>query len=245
MKKFLFPSIVFLPFLLASCFQSNVSAVSVCIPERAVKTILANISATSFLECECSISGDYSAVQTVPLSSQKTVEISFGEVPAGSKVKVSAVIYSLENNMRFREYGGTSPEITVVPGENTVPLTLSSISDSSEISLSSLEFSLESALVSEDSSWTSQEVSSIAAQKLSASPLKIRPKMQNLSVEQVKVSFFLNGVEQKVSDDGTFELSLTNESLKESNIILVTVSYGGCVASKEILLEITSSSTEE
>ena len=245
MKKLLFPFIVFLPFLLASCFQShNISAVSVCIPERAVKTILANTSSTSSLECECSISGDYSAVQTVPLNSQKTVEFSFDEVPAGSKVKVSAVIYSLQYNIRFREYGGTSPEITVVPGENPVPLTLSYISDASEISLSTLEFSLEYALVSDNIIWKSQEVSSIAAQTLSSTPLRIRPKMQNLPVEQTEVSFFLNGVEQEVSD-GSFEITLTNKSLKENNIILVVVSYGDCIASKEILLEITSSSTEE
>ena len=92
--------------------------------------------------------------------------------------------------------------------------------------------------------WKSQEVSSIAAQTLSSTPLRIRPKMQNLPVEQTEVSFFLNGVEQEVSD-GSFEITLTNKSLKENNIILVVVSYGDCIASKEILLEITSSSTEE
>ena len=134
--------------LFVSCSSTTDDAsISLSVPRELTQTVLKNSDGTDAqkypvqkLECTLKDSSNKEiASESVELNGEKNNVITFSEIPAGTKVSVSATIYGSltksKNEPEYRLYAGESDKITVKPGNNTILLKLEKTEDKAEISV--------------------------------------------------------------------------------------------------------------
>ena len=138
--------------LFVSCSSTTDDAsISLSVPRELTQTVLKNSDGTDAqkypvqkLECTLKDSSNKEiASESVELNGEKNNVITFSEIPAGTKVSVSATIYGSltesKNEPEYRLYAGESDKITVKPGNNTITLKLEKIEDFAGISIDGIE----------------------------------------------------------------------------------------------------------
>ena len=188
----------------------------------------------------------------------------------GSKVYATAFIYGKYKNFNSSVnsvllYKGISEEITVYSGENILSLKLKEIPDTT-IGIEGISFDSYYEKVFSDGTVSSSKCNDSqgsirnfyfkSSDELQTLPIYIYPKFNNsLSIDdsEVKVKYFLNGVEQTATSDKKLLIDdsedLIDSSLADSvNKVIVFVEYKGEVKSEEIqfyVYDTASDSTAE
>lgn len=255
MKKLFFTFLIF-PILFSCSNIPQKTSVSFSLPRSISETIINSNSDYSDIYIECSLSTEESNTITVPVQTVSDLTFTFNDIVTGSKVYATAFIYGKYKNFSSSVksvllYKGISEEITVYSGENILSLKLKEIPDTAiEIEGISFDSYYEKKLadgtvsssICNDSQNQIRNFYFNSSDELLTLPIYIYPEFNNsLSIEnpEVKVSYFLNGVEQTATSDNKLLIDdsedLIDSSLADSvNKVVVFVEYKGEVKSEEI-----------
>lgn len=269
MKKFIVAFLI-LPILFSCSNISQKTSVSFSLSRSAAQTIINSNPDYSDILIECSLSTEESNTITVPVQTVSDLTFTFNDIVAGSKVYATAFIYGKYKNFNSSVnsvllYKGISEEITVYSGENILSLKLKEIPDTT-IGIEGISFYsyYEKVLADKtvsfskcnDSQNPTRNFYFKSSDELQTLPIYIYPKFNNsLSLDnpEVKISYFLNGVEQTPTSENKLLIDdseyLINSSLAGSvNKVVVSVEYKSEVKSEEIqfyVYDTDSNSTAE
>ena len=233
--------------LFVSCSSTTDDAsISLSVPRELTQTVLKNSDGTDAqkypvqkLECTLKDSSNKEiASESVELNGEKNNVITFSEIPAGTKVSVSATIYGSltesKNEPKYRLYAGESDKITVKPGNNTITLKLEKTKDIAEISIDGIES------ISLDVSYTDNngtksisegERLTISAQMMLTAQLSNLPDSLK---DEITVTWLLNGKEQSAQEGNPFTLLITvNSNIQpEENSLIAKITYGSQIITR-------------
>ena len=233
--------------LFVSCSSTTDDAsISLSVPRELTQTVLKNSDGTDAqkypvqkLECTLKDSSNKEiASESVELNGEKNNVITFSEIPAGTKVSVSATIYGSltksKNEPEYRLYAGKSDKITVKPGNNTITLKLEKTKDIAEISIDGIES------ISLDVSYTDNngtksisegERLTISAQMMLTAQLSNLPDSLK---DEITVTWLLNGKEQSAQEGNPFTLLITvNSNIQpEENSLIAKITYGSQIITR-------------
>lgn len=112
----------------SSCsFFNDYSTGSVSLNVNSVRSALSKID-EAFIDIE--LNGDYEDKQTISITSEDPVSVTFSKVPIGANVFVSAKAYSLYKDDKVIIYSGTSERKTIEDGDNTFAVKMETVYDS-------------------------------------------------------------------------------------------------------------------
>ena len=233
--------------LFISCSSTTDDAsISLSVPRELTQTVLKNSDGTDaqnypvqILECTLKDSSNKEIdSESVELNGEKNTVITFSEIPAGTKVSVSATIYGSltesKNEPKYRLYAGESDKITVKPGNNTITLKLEKTKDIAEISIDGIES------ISLDVSYTDNngtksisegERLTISAQMMLTAQLSNLPDSLK---DEITVTWLLNGKEQSAQEGNPFTLLITvNSNIQpEENSLIAKITYGSQIITR-------------
>lgn len=246
MKKTPFVAFLLASLLLASCSNStDDSSISLAFPRELTQTVLKNSDVKDAqnypvqkLECTLKDSnGKEIATEIADLNDEKNTVITFNEIPAGTKVSVSATIYGSltesKNEPEYRLYAGESDKITVKPGNNTITLKLEKIEDFAGISIDGIEnIVLEVTYKNE----TDETVTVTDEGEFFSFALPFTAKLSRLpaSSDKITVTWLLNGNEQSAQEGNPFTLLITAKSniLSGNNTLIAKITYGSQIITR-------------
>ena len=225
--------------LFVSCSSTTDDAsISLSVPRELTQTVLKNSDGTDAqkypvqkLECTLKDSSNKEiASESVELNGEKNNVITFSEIPAGTKVSVSATIYGSltksKNEPEYRLYAGESDKITVKPGNNTITLKLEKIEDFAGISIDGIEnIVLEVTYQNETDEGEFFSFALPFTAKLSSLPA---------SSDEITVTWLLNGNEQSAQEENPFTLLITAKSniLSGNNTLIAKITYGSQIITR-------------
>ena len=225
--------------LFVSCSSTTDDAsISLSVPRELTQTVLKNSDGTDAqkypvqkLECTLKDSSNKEiASESVELNGEKNNVITFSEIPAGTKVSVSATIYGSltksKNEPEYRLYAGESDKITVKPGNNTITLKLEKIEDFAGISIDGIEN-----IVLEV---TYQNETDEGEFFPSALPFTAKLSSLPASSDEITVTWLLNGNEQSAQEENPFTLLITAKSniLSGNNTLIAKITYGSQIITR-------------
>ena len=225
--------------LFVSCSSTTDDAsISLSVPRELTQTVLKNSDGTDAqkypvqkLECTLKDSSNKEiASESVELNGEKNNVITFSEIPAGTKVSVSATIYGSltksKNEPEYRLYAGESDKITVKPGNNTITLKLEKIEDFAGISIDGIEN-----IVLEV---TYQNETDEGEFFPSALPFTAKLSSLPASSDEITVTWLLNGNEQSAQEGDPFTLLITAKSniLSGNNTLIAKITYGSQIITR-------------
>ena len=225
--------------LFVSCSSTTDDAsISLSVPRELTQTVLKNSDGTDAqkypvqkLECTLKDSSNKEiASESVELNGEKNNVITFSEIPAGTKVSVSATIYGSltksKNEPEYRLYAGESDKITVKPGNNTITLKLEKIEDFAGISIDGIEN-----IVLEV---TYQNETDEGEFFPSALPFTAKLSSLPASSDEITVTWLLNGNEQSAQEGNPFTLLITKNSniLSGNNTLIAKITYGSQIITR-------------
>ena len=230
--------------LFVSCSSTTDDAsISLSVPRELTQTVLKNSDGTDAqkypvqkLECTLKDSSNKEiASESVELNGEKNNVITFSEIPAGTKVSVSATIYGSltesKNEPEYRLYAGESDKITVKPGNNTITLKLEKIEDFAGISIDGIEnIVLEVTYQNETDETVTDE------EEFFSFALPFTAKLSRLpaSSDEITVTWLLNGNEQSAQEGNPFTLLITAKSniLSGNNTLIAKITYGSQIITR-------------
>ena len=225
--------------LFVSCSSTTDDAsISLSVPRELTQTVLKNSDGTDAqkypvqkLECTLKDSSNKEiASESVELNGEKNNVITFSEIPAGTKVSVSATIYGSltesKNEPEYRLYAGESDKITVKPGNNTITLKLEKIEDFAGISIDGIEnIVLEVTYKNE----TDETVTVTDEGEFFSFALPFTAKLSRLpaSSDEITIKWLLNDAEQSASETNpeTLEITVNSNILSGNNTLIAEIKY--------------------
>ena len=232
--------------LFVSCSSTTDDAsISLSVPRELTQTVLKNSDGTDAqkypvqkLECTLKDSSNKEiASESVELNGEKNNVITFSEIPAGTKVSVSATIYGSltksKNEPEYRLYAGESDKITVKPGNNTITLKLEKIEDFAGISIDGIENIVLEVTYKND---TDETVTVTDEGEFFSFALPFTAKLSSLpaSSDEITVTWLLNGNEQSAQEGNPFTLLITKNSniLSGNNTLIAKITYGSQIITR-------------
>lgn len=229
--------------LFVSCSSTTDDAsISLSVPRELTQTVLKNSDGTDAqkypvqkLECTLKDSSNKEiASESVELNGEKNNVITFSEIPAGTKVSVSATIYGSltesKNEPEYRLYAGESKQISVKPGNNTILLKLEKTEDKAEISVDGIGEIALSIICNDGTTGVSE------GKNLNVSKLPFTAKLSSLpaSSDEITVTWLLNGNEQSAQEGNPFTLLITAKSniLSGNNTLIAKITYGSQIITR-------------
>lgn len=244
MKKTPFVAFLLASLLLASCSNStDDSSISLSFPRELTQTVLKNSDVKDAqnypvqkLECTLKDSnGKEIATEIADLNDEKNTVITFNEIPAGTKVTVSVTIYGSltesKNEPKYRLYTGTSKQISVKPGNNTILLKLEKTEDKAEISVDGIGEIALSIICNDGTTGISE------GENLNVSKLPLTAKISGLpdeATDEITVTWLLNGKEQSASETNpeTLEITVNSNILSGNNTLIAEIKYGSQIITR-------------
>ena len=231
--------------LFVSCSSTTDNAsISLSVPRELTQTVLKNSDGTDAqkypvqkLECTLKDSSNKEiASESVELNGEKNNVITFSEIPAGTKVSVSATIYGSltksKNEPEYRLYAGESDKITVKPGNNTITLKLKKIEDFAGISIDGIENIVQVTYKND----TDETVTVTDEGEFFSFALPFTAKLSRLpaSSDEITVTWLLNGNEQSAQEGNPFTLLITAKSniLSGNNTLIAKITYGSQIITR-------------
>ena len=231
--------------LFVSCSSTTDNAsISLSVPRELTQTVLKNSDGTDAqkypvqkLECTLKDSSNKEiASESVELNGEKNNVITFSEIPAGTKVSVSATIYGSltksKNEPEYRLYAGESDKITVKPGNNTITLKLEKIEDFAGISIDGIENIVQVTYKND----TDETVTVTDEGEFFSFALPFTAKLSRLpaSSDEITVTWLLNGNEQSAQEGNPFTLLITAKSniLSGNNTLIAKITYGSQIITR-------------
>ena len=232
--------------LFVSCSSTTDDAsISLSVPRELTQTVLKNSDGTDAqkypvqkLECTLKDSSNKEiASESVELNGEKNNVITFSEIPAGTKVSVSATIYGSltesKNEPEYRLYAGESDKITVKPGNNTITLKLEKIEDFAGISIDGIEnIVLEVTYKNE----TDETVTVTDEGEFFSFALPFTAKLSRLpaSSDEITIKWLLNDAEQSASETNpeTLEITVNSNILSGNNTLIAEIKYGSQIITR-------------
>ena len=231
--------------LFVSCSSTTDDAsISLSVPRELTQTVLKNSDGTDAqkypvqkLECTLKDSSNKEiASESVELNGEKNNVITFSEIPAGTKVSVSATIYGSltksKNEPEYRLYAGESDKITVKPGNNTITLKLEKIEDFAGISIDGIENIVQVTYKND----TDETVTVTDEGEFFSFALPFTAKLSRLpaSSDEITVTWLLNGNEQSAQEGDPFTLLITAKSniLSGNNTLIAKITYGSQITTR-------------
>ena len=231
--------------LFVSCSSTTDDAsISLSVPRELTQTVLKNSDGTDAqkypvqkLECTLKDSSNKEiASESVELNGEKNNVITFSEIPAGTKVSVSATIYGSltksKNEPEYRLYAGESDKITVKPGNNTITLKLEKIEDFAGISIDGIENIVQVTYKND----TDETVTVTDEGEFFSFALPFTAKLSRLpaSSDEITVTWLLNGNEQSAQEGDPFTLLITKNSniLSGNNTLIAKITYGSQIITR-------------
>ena len=232
--------------LFVSCSSTTDDAsISLSVPRELTQTVLKNSDGTDAqkypvqkLECTLKDSSNKEiASESVELNGEKNNVITFSEIPAGTKVSVSATIYGSltesKNEPEYRLYAGESDKITVKPGNNTITLKLKKIEDFAGISIDGIEnIVLEVTYKNE----TDETVTVTDEGEFFSFALPFTAKLSRLpaSSDEITIKWLLNDAEQSASETNpeTLEITVNSNILSGNNTLIAEIKYGSQIITR-------------
>lgn len=230
--------------LFVSCSSTTDDAsISLSVPRELTQTVLKNSDGTNAqkypvqkLECTLKDSSNKEiASESVELNGEKNNVITFSEIPAGTKVSVSATIYGSltksKNEPEYRLYAGESKQISVKPGNNTILLKLEKTEDKAEISVDGIGEIALSIICNDGTTGVSE------GKNLNVSKLPLTAKISGLpdeATDEITVTWLLNGNEQSAQEENPFTLLITAKSniLSGNNTLIAKITYGSQIITR-------------
>ena len=246
MKKTIYSISLVIAALFVSCSSTTDDAsISLSVPRELTQTVLKNSDGTDAqkypvqkLECTLKDSSNKEiASESVELNGEKNNVITFSEIPAGTKVSVSATIYGSltesKNEPEYRLYAGESDKITVKPGNNTITLKLEKIEDFAGISIDGIEnIVLEVTYKNE----TDETVTVTDEGEFFSFALPFTAKLSRLpaSSDEITIKWLLNDAEQSASETNpeTLEITVNSNILSGNNTLIAEIKYGSQIITR-------------
>lgn len=233
--------------LFVSCSSTTDDAsISLSVPRELTQTVLKNSDGTDaqnypvqILECTLKDSSNKEIdSESVELNGEKNTVITFSEIPAGTEVSVSVTIYGSltesKNEPKYRLYTGTSKQISVKPGNNTITLKLEKIEDFAGISIDGIENIVLEVTYQNETDRTTVTVTDEG--KFSPSALPFTAKLSSLpaSSDEITVTWLLNGKEQSASETNpeTLEITVNSNILSGNNTLIAEIKYGSQIITR-------------
>ena len=232
--------------LFVSCSSTTDDAsISLSVPRELTQTVLKNSDGTDAqkypvqkLECTLKDSSNKEiASEPVELNGEKNNVITFSEIPAGTKVSVSATIYGSltksKNEPEYRLYAGESDKITVKPGNNTITLKLEKIEDFAGISIDGIENIVLEVTYKND---TDETVTVTDEGEFFSFALPFTAKLSRLpaSSDEITIKWLLNDAEQSASETNpeTLEITVNSNILSGNNTLIAEIKYGSQIITR-------------
>ena len=232
--------------LFVSCSSTTDDAsISLSVPRELTQTVLKNSDGTDAqkypvqkLECTLKDSSNKEiASESVELNGEKNNVITFSEIPAGTKVSVSATIYGsltkIKNEPKYRLYAGESDKITVKPGNNTITLKLEKIEDFAGISIDGIENIVLEVTYKND---TDETVTVTDEGEFFSFALPFTAKLSRLpaSSDEITIKWLLNDAEQSASETNpeTLEITVNSNILSGNNTLIAEIKYGSQIITR-------------
>ncbi|MCR5698862.1 MAG: hypothetical protein K6G52_04365 [Treponemataceae bacterium] len=109
--------------------SDNDSSLRFVIDENSARQLASRSESSADMTLTISIKGDYTQTKSAVINSSGTTQISFAAIPIGALVYVEASVRDSDNNLC---YTGRSDSVTIVEGENSIPLRLTPYSEEGE-----------------------------------------------------------------------------------------------------------------
>lgn len=233
--------------LFISCSSTTDDAsISLLVPRELTQTVLKNSDGTDaqnypvqILECTLKDSSNKEIdSESVELNGEKNTVITFSEIPAGTEVSVSVTIYGSltesKNEPKYRLYTGTSKQISVKPGNNTITLKLEKIEDFAGISIDGIENIVLEVTYQNETDGTTVTVTDEGEFSPSALPFTAKLSSLPASSDEITIKWLLNDAEQSASETNpeTLEITVNSNILSGNNTLIAVITYGSQIITR-------------
>lgn len=227
-KKVLF--LVVLSFLFFSCGLNNFNDAFVCVSlsENSVKSICreAGVS-TENLSVKCVLKQEgYEDIEQTSVVVDNKAKIEFTGIPINSEITISATVNFNKalDNKYIEKYEGISEKYTVVEGENKISIKLSPIYKEGNASISvqekDYEILINAYCISSNEEKAFEDESELYIKDFEK--IRIEAKLRNENIKEgEKIIFKVNGINCETEETGKLNISKTDESLTNNNIVVV------------------------